>query len=142
MAVYEIIRGDTYVIRRPFLIYNLVEESLGPFDLSGCEIRTTWKVVTTEPDSDPTDTSGVLKGTLIVDLSGTATTETGLFMVGVAEDGTFEHRITSSESAALSLGQSWKSDVEVTDANGEVATFLFEGDTAKARDGYTNRTTG
>ena len=139
MAVYEIIRGDTYVLRRPLFRYELADLSLGPFNLTGCTIRTTWKVAPTPPADDPSDTTGVLKGLLIVNGSGVATTEVNLFMIGPATDGVIEHRVTAAETANLPLGVSWKSDVEVTDANNEVSTFLFEGDTAKARDGYTNR---
>lgn len=139
---FQIVRGDTYVLRRPFLVYDLVDDTLSPFDLTGCTIRTTWKVATTDPNTDTTDADGVLKGTLVVDGTGTATTEDGLYMVGLATDGTIEHRLPSADTLALDIGVTWVSDLEVTDANGEVSTFFFDGETATAIDGYTNRTTG
>ena len=142
MTAYEIIRGDSYAVRRPFFTYELVDDLNDPFDLTGCTVRTTWKVATTDPSTDPTDASAVLKGLLIVDGTGTATTETNLEMVGLATAGTIVHRVTAAETLALTAGVTWESDVELTDANGEVFTFLFSGDTLTAIDGYTNRTTG
>lgn len=142
MTVFSIVRGDTYATRRPLFVYTLTDELAAPFDMTGCTIRTTSKVVPTDPNTDTTDEDAVLKGTLIVDGSGVATTEDNLFMIGAATAGIIEHRLTSAETLALPLNLSWSGDVEVTDANGEVSTFFFDSDTVTARDGYTNRTTG
>ena len=142
MTAYEIIRGDSYALRRPFFTYELVDDQSEPFDLTDCTIRTTWKVTTTDPATDPTDATAVLKGLLVIDDTGTATTEDGLYLAGLATAGVIEHRVSAAASLALSLGATWKSDVELIDANGEVFTFLFDEDTLEATDGYTNRTTG
>ena len=140
MPLYEIVRGDTYAIRRPFFRYELVTETNTPFDLAGCTVRTTSKVAPLSPQSDPTDTRGVLKGTLIVDHSGMATTEDHLYMIGPSADGVIEHRLSAADTVALPLGVTWITDVEVVDADGEVTTFFFDGDTITTRDGITNRT--
>ena len=142
MAAYEIVRGDSYAIRRPLFTYELVDDANDPFDLTSCTVRTTWKVTTTDPASDPTDATAVLKGLLVVNGSGTATTEEGLELVGLATAGTIVHRVTAAETLALSAGVTWESDVELIDAAGEKFTFLFSGDTLTAIDGFTNRTTG
>jgi len=142
MTAYSIIRGDSYAVRRPLFTYELVDDANDPFDLTDCTIRTTWKVTTTDPASDPTDATAVLKGLLVVDDTGTATTEEGLELLGDATAGTIVHRVTSAETLALTAGVTWESDVELIDANGEKFTFLFSGDTLVATDGFTNRTSG
>jgi hypothetical protein len=142
MPAYQIIRGDSYALRRPLFTYALVDEDNLPFDLSGCTVRTTWKVERTDPTTDPTDTGAVLKGLLVVSGAGVATTQSGLYLVGPATAGTIQHRVSATETKALPLETAWISDVELTDVNGEVFTFLFEGDTLEAIDGITNRTTG
>lgn len=142
MTAYEVVRGDSYALRRPLFTYTLVDDQdpPQPFDLSGCTVRTTWKTATTDPNTDTTDATAVLTGTLIVDGTGTATTETNLYLVGDATAGTIQHRVSSADTLALDLDVTWSGDVELTDSNGEVFTFFFDGDTIIAIDGYTNRT--
>lgn len=141
MPNVTIIRGDSYALRRPLYTYTLVDDENASFDLSGCTVRTTFKTVTTDPADDPTDASAALTGLLVVGSDGTPTTQTALYLVGDATAGTFEHRLTAAETAALPTGAAWVSDVELTDVNGEVFTWLFT-ETLTTVDGITNRTTG
>lgn len=140
MAVRTVIRGDSYAIRRPLYTYTLVDDNANPFDLTGCTIRTTYKAALTAPETDPTDTSAAIKHTLIINGSGAATTEDGLHLVGAATNGVIEEWLTSTESRSLPLATSLLSDIELTDANGEIFTWLFD-DTLIAADAVTNRTT-
>ena len=141
MANITVVRGDSYAIRRPLFPHALVDEVGEPFPLTNCTVRTTFKVSPTDPVADTTDETAVIKGTLIVDAVGVPTTQTKLFMVGAAADGTFELRLTASETRALPINAVWASDVELIDGNGETFTFFFT-DTVSAIDGYTNRTSG
>jgi hypothetical protein len=141
MPDLQIIRGDTYALRRPLYRHEIVNGAGNPFNLTGCTVRTTFKVAPNDPDTDATDASAVIKGTLIVDSSGTATTQSKLFLVGDAVDGICELRLSAADTLALPLAQTWRSDVELTDSNGEVFTFVFT-DGLSAADGYTNRTSG
>lgn len=140
MAVRTIIRGDSYGIRRPLYTITLVDSLGDPFDLTGCHVRTTYKTAITAPTDDPTDTSAAIKHDLIVSGAGAATTQNGLYMVGAATDGVIEERLTAVESRALPLNTPLFSDVELTDSNGEIFTWVFA-DTLVTTDGVTNRTT-
>lgn len=136
-----IVRGDSYATRRPLYVHTFVDDVGAPFDLTGCTVRSTFKTTTTDPSTDATDSTAVIKATLIVDGSGTATTETKMYLVGAATDGVCELRLSSSDTLALTTGTFWLSDVELTDANGEVFTFLYT-DRLTSVNGYTNRTSG
>ena len=141
MADLQIVRGDSYALRRPLYTHLLTNANGTPFDLTGCTVRTTFKTETTDPNSDTTDSTAVIKGTLIVNGSGTATTETKMYMVGAATAGEVELRLSASDTLALATGTQWSSDVELTDGNGEVFTWVFT-DKLSTIDGYTNRTSG
>ena len=140
MAVRTIIRGDSYALRRPLYTLTFVDELSNPFNLTGCTVRTTYKTASTSPADDPSDTNAPIKHTLTVDGTGTATLENGLYMIGLATAGVVEERLTATESRSLPLSTELLSDVELTDANGEVFTWVFT-DTLLAVDGFTNRTT-
>lgn len=142
MAEETLIRGDAYQTLRPLFRHVLADDAHAPFDLTGCTIRTTFKVAPTDPTTDTTDATATIKGVLIVDGTGVATTEDNLYMVGLATAGTFELRMTAAETLALPLNEQWLSDVKVWDSNDEPITFLFTETPLSAQDGYTNRTTG
>jgi hypothetical protein len=141
MAVRTIIRGDSYQLRRPFYTYTFVDENDAPLDLTGCTIRTTYKTEKTDPTVDTTDTDAAIKHTIVIDTFGVATTQTGLYLVGAATGGILKERLSATESRALPLETALYSDLELTDFNGEVFTWVFD-DTLVAIDGYTNRTSG
>ena len=134
-----IYRGDAYAIRRPLYRHELFDELGAPFVLNDCTVRTTFKVAPTSLEDDPTDSGAAIKGTLVVDGTGSPTLQDKLFLVGPAANGVVELRLTAAETAALDANEAWRSDVEVTDGNGEPFTFVFE-ETLTAVDGYTNRT--
>jgi hypothetical protein len=138
MAARTIIRGDSYGIRRPLYTITLVDEEAEPFDLTDCSVFTTYKVATTEPLDDPTDTSAPIKHELEVDSGGVPITQDGLYLVGSPTAGIIEERLTSAESASLPLAVDLISDIQLIDQNGEVFTWLFT-DTLRAVDGVTNR---
>ena len=52
-----------------------------------------------------------------------------------------EQRLTAAESRILPLGTALFSDIEVTDANGEIFTVKFA-DTLDTEEGVTHRLTG
>lgn len=134
-----IIRGDSYGIRRPLYRITIFDDELmEPFNLSGCTVRTTYKPAKTTPQEDPTDETAPIKHTLVVDGSGTATTQNGIYLVGEAEAGIIEERLTAAESRTLPLDIPLFSDLEITDSNNEIFTFIQDG-TLVAIDGYTNR---
>ena len=140
MAVRTIIRGDSYALRRPLWTLTFVDELANPFNLTGCTVRTTYKTASTAPADDPNDTNAPIKHTIIINGSGTPTTQDGLFLVGAATGGIIEERLTATESRVLPLNTELLSDIEVTDASGEIFTWVIT-DTLKAVDGFTNRTT-
>lgn len=139
MANVEVIRGDTYGIRRPFFIITLVDDAAQPFDLTGCTVRTTYKEAKTDPATDPTDTDAPIKHEIVINGSGVVTSQDGLFLQSTAAAGVLIERLTSAESLALPLNVQLISDVEVTDGNGEKFTVPSV-DTVSAIDGVTNRT--
>lgn len=133
-----ITRGDAYAIRRPLFTHTLVTTIGETFDLTGCTILTTFKIAPLPAADDPDDESGAIKGTLVVNEDGVATTQDNLFMVGAADDGVIELRLTSEETQAVAANQPWGSDVRIIDDNGEPYTWIFT-DTLEARDAYTTR---
>lgn len=141
MADLVIYRGDSYALRRPLYTHTFTDDLGAPFDLTGCTVRSTFKTATTDPTTDTTDSTAAIKATLIVDGTGTATTETKMYLVGAASAGVCELRLSASDTLALTTGTFWQSDVELTDANGEVFTFAYT-DRLSAKDGFTNRSVG
>lgn len=138
MPTRTIIRGDSYALRRPLWTITLVDENSNPFDLTGCTVRTTYKQTLTAPDADPTDTSADITHDITIDGTGTATAENGLYLIGLATAGVIEERLTAAESRVLPLATPLLSDVEVTDANGEIFTVKFA-DTLDTEEGVTHR---
>jgi len=146
MADIELIRGDSYALRRPLFTHTFSEVDedgvvIGAFDLTGCTVRSTFKTVPTDSTSDTTDTTAVIKATLIVDGTGTATTQTKMYLVGAATDGVCELRLSATDTGAMITDTDFFSDVELTDANGEVITFV-QPESIRVTEAYTNRTTG
>ena len=141
MADVTIVKGDSYALRRPLFTHTFVDDVGAPFSLAGCTVRSTFKTATTDPSTDTTDSTAVIKATLVVSGLGVATSETKMYLVGPATDGVCELRLSASDTLALTTGTFWLSDVELTDGNGEVFTFLYS-DRLTAVNGYTNRTSG
>lgn len=140
MPDLQIYRGDAYALRRPLFTHFLTNQDGSPFNLTSCTVRTTFKIAPTDPNDDTTDETAVIKGTLVVDGTGTATLQDKLNLLGAATAGTVVLRLTAEETLALPIGEQWMSDVELIDANGEAFTFVFT-DKISAIDAYTNRTT-
>jgi len=137
MAEKLVIRGDTYTELRPLYIYTVVDDEGGPFDFTGCTIRTTYKDATTDPNIDTTDEDAAIKHDLVVDNLGSVTLSNGLFLVAGVGGGIIKEYLTRAETLSLPLGVSLKSDLEITTTT-EVVTFISL-DTLKAIDAYTNR---
>lgn len=137
-----LVRGDDYDINRPVFRHTLVLRNGNPMNLTNTKTYTTFKTVKTDPATDPDDTTptgnAVIKGELVVDASGVATTEDKLFLVGDAVAGIIDLRLTAAETLALPLGGGWSSDVVVIDENGKITTFI-QPDKLFTEDGYTNR---
>jgi len=137
MAEKLIIRGDSYTVLRPLYIYTIVNDEGGPFDLTGCTVRTTYKDATTDPNEDSNDVDAAIKHDLVVDNLGAVTLTHGLFLVAGVAGGIIKEYLTRAETLSLPLGTSLKSDLEITTPN-EVVSFISL-DTLKAIDAYTNR---
>lgn len=138
MAERIIIRGDSYALRRPLYRIELLTQDGLPFDLTGCTVRTTYKPEATSPQEDPNDISAAIQHDIEIGGDGEPEREAGLYLVGDAEEGVIEERLTASESRSLPLDTSLYSDIELTDANGEKFTWIMT-DTLRAVDAYTNR---
>lgn len=138
MANITILAGDSYSIRRPLFRYTLVGPDNQPFDLTGCVVRTTFKPTILGPEDDATDATAPIKHTLRVNGAGVATEQSGLALATTPAAGTIEERVTAAETRVLPLNVPLYSDIELTDANGEVFTWLFT-DTLTVKSGVTNR---
>lgn len=125
MPDITIIRGDSYALRRPLFTYAFVADGGGPFPLEGCIVRTTYKPAILGPEDDPIDASAAIKHTLRVGSDGIPTETTGLFLSSTAAAGIVVERMTATETRTLPKGVALVSDLELTDANGEVFTWLF-----------------
>ena len=140
MADITIIRGDSYSLRRPLFTYSFVTNLGAAFDLAGCVIRTTYKPNVLGPADDPVDATAAIKHTLRVGSDGISTETDGIYLSGLATLGVVVERMTATETRTLPAGIALVSDLELTDANGEVFTWLFS-DWLQNKDGVTNRTT-
>lgn len=141
-TIRTIVRGDSYASRRPLYTYTLANsEELSPLNLSGCTVRTTYRTSPAKVEEDPTDASAVWKGTLVISSSGVPTTSNGLVLKGTASSGVIEVHMSAEDTRTLPLNVELISDLEVTDAQGEVFTFLFD-EKIIAIDGVTHRRTG
>lgn len=137
MAEKVIIRGDSYTTLRPLYTYILVNNLGDPLNLTGCTIRTTYKVAPTDPNTDTNDTTAAIKHNLIIDGTGAVVESNGLSLVSGVAGGIIREVLTKAETLALPADVSLKSDFELTTPE-EVVTFISD-DTLKAIDAYTNR---
>lgn len=145
----KITRGDSFLAGYALFTITCVTTGGAPFDLSGWEVRTTFKPAIVAIETDPTDTGAdvAIKGLLIVDGTGNPTTQNGLYLSGLATAGVLEQRLTSAQTQALPPTVALKSDLQFTFRNWDgvgndlVRTFTFT-DTLAAQDSYTNRFTG
>lgn len=138
MATREIIRGDDY-----YRAYRLtfVDSGGNSKNLADCTVRTTYKPAVTDPNTDTTDSTAVIKHFITIDGAGDVTDSDGLDLDGNdAADGILVERFTSAETLGLDLAVEYISDVELTD-EGLVTSFLYLDDPIVAIDGVTNRTT-
>ena len=140
MANITIIRGDSYALRRPLYTYTIVDENSAPFNLAGCTIRTTYKVQSAPISIDPDDQLAAIRHIMTVDLNGVATLTTGLYLSGPASAGIVHDRMSATETKTFTADAAYISDLQLTDANGEVFTWLWN-DGVIAVDGITNRDT-
>ena len=135
-----VIRGDSYGIRRPFYTYTFVDSGDLPLNLAGCTIRTTYKAGKASAADDPNDATAEIKHHITLNGSGGIVSQNGLYLESTAAAGILVERLTASETLALSLDTPLLNDVELTDSNAEVSTWLYE-EPLTAIDAYTNRTT-
>lgn len=143
MTERVLFRQDSYPAnKRPVYRYEFVDADLLPMNLASCTVRATFKVVPTDPNTDPTDTDAAITADITFDefgaVSGTPTSwalPSGM----TAADGVLELVLTSDETMTLPLATQLLSDVQITDADGDISTLIMVG-TLSARDGFTNRT--
>lgn len=143
MATREITRGDSYQQRRPLYIIELdavdpATGAIGPLNLAGTTVRTTFKRVATDPVDDPSDADAPIKADITISSTGVAMSN-GLVLVGAATAGKLAHYLTATQSRSLPLGQVWVSDVVVIFADtGEEISKRYT-DTVSAISRITNR---
>lgn len=143
MANREIVRNDSYQQRRPLYIIELdavdpATGTTGPLNLAGTTVRTTFKLVATDPVDDPNDTDAPIRADITIDSSGVATSN-GLVLVGAATAGKLAHYLSATQSRSLPLNQKWVSDVVVIFADtGEEISKEYT-DTVSASGRITNR---
>lgn len=134
----KIFRGDSYAIRRPLYTYTFQDEDLDPLSLNGCTIQITYKPSITTIESDSLDSTAVIKHEIKINGGGTVVSQTGLYLVGAATGGVIQERLTKVETAALPVDVELVGDLQLTDENGEVVTWLFD-EKLMAVDGVTHR---
>lgn len=134
-----LIRGDSYAVRRPLYRTQFFDTDGQPFNLTGCVVRTTYRAATVAPDADPNDDEAIIRHTLDIDGDGSVVIQDGLFLVGPPTGGLVEERFSSVETRSLPLGIRLLSDIELTDAAGEVITWIMQ-EGITSIDAYTNRT--
>jgi hypothetical protein len=138
MAEKIIIRGDSYGLRRPIYTYEFLDADQDPLDLRGYKVQVTFKPAITTIEADGTDTTAKVKHEVQFGLGGAIVYQNGLYLVDTVLDGIIEDRWTKTETAALPVDTTLYGDVQLTDPNGEVFTWLFD-ETVKAVDGLTHR---
>ena len=121
MATIPLRRGDTYPET-----WNITAAGGGAYNLTGCTLFFTMKLNEAQADADAAiqHSSGALGGITITSAVG----------------GTATHTITAAEAATLTVGATYKWDVQLVAADGTVKT-LEDGDATVAAD-YTRGTTG
>lgn len=137
MATREIIRGDSYPA---FYRLTLTDSDGNPFDLTSCTVRTTYKTEVTDPNTDTTDSTAVIKHFIEIDGAGAEVDSDGLSLGGAVTDGILIETVARAETLALSLSTEYISDVELTVGGAFVISFLYLSDPIVAIDGVTNRT--
>lgn len=138
MATKTIYRGDSYGSNRALYTYTFVDPSLNPLDLRGYKIQVTFKPVITTIETDPNDSTAYIKHEIQFNLAGTVTVQNGLYVVGAATGGVIQQRLTKVETAGLIPNVEMVGDLQLTDPNGEVVTWMFA-DKLIAVDAVTNR---
>lgn len=137
MPDITIIRGDSYALRRPLYVYTFVDILGEPYDLAGCTVRTTFKPEIIPIESDPDDISALVRHDVVVGLDGTPVSN-GLILQGYAHQGVVRDHFTAAETKVLEPHQRLISDLQLTDVEGEVMTWMWD-DGFIAIDSVTNR---
>jgi hypothetical protein len=99
----------------------------------------TYKPKSLPAATDPVDATAAIKHFITINSSGTVTAQNGLYLSTTAAAGVLIERLSPAETLALPAGTSLFNDVELTDGNGEVFTWLYT-EPLVAVDAYTNRT--
>lgn len=138
MANLTIIRGDSYALRRPLYTYTIVDENSAPFPLEGCTIRTTYKPISISLDVDPDDQTAIIRHEIVIGEDGVPSVTNGLHLQGSSAAGIVVDRMSSTETKAFLPEIVYLSDLQLTDALGEVFTWIWV-DGVLAIDAITNR---
>lgn len=134
----ELVRGDSYAVRRPLYTITLVDADGDPFDLRSCTIRSTFKTAPTDPVGDPTDTTAAIKHYIVIDGAGAVTANSGLFLSGPATGGVLHQRMTAAQTRVMPINQPLFCDIKLIDGSGEVFSWIME-DSITFINGFTNR---
>ena len=139
MTDRTVIRGDDYFDTRPIYTVTVVDDALAPFDFTGCIVRSTWRVETVSPGSDPLDTTAALAAHIIFDELGDVTDSDGLELPtgGTASDGILLLVADRTKTSVMPLADAIKGDVQITDALDRVQTVMLVA-TLSTIDGYTS----
>lgn len=131
----NIVKGDSYAIRRPMWTHEFVDINNDPMDFAGCTLLTTYKPSIVPIDDDPDDSEAVVRHSIVFDMDGQPTSENGLFYIA---PGVIVERFPSELTRTLPTGVALRFDIQLEDANGEYFTFVI-GETVTATDSITNR---
>ena len=138
MTTRSIYQQDSYNFTRYLQRIEFFDDALNPMDLRGCTILVTYKPALVAVADDATDTTAAIKHELQISLAGEAVVSTGLSLESAATDGVVIERLTSAETTDMPIDTLLTGDLQLTDANGEILTWVFT-ETLKTVPAATNR---
>ena len=125
MTIRSIYQQDSYNFTRYLQRIEFFDDALNPMDLRGCTILVTYKPALVAVADDATDTTAAIKHELQISLAGEVTVSTGLSLETDALSGVVIERLTSAETTDMPIDTLLTGDLQLTDANGEILTWVF-----------------
>lgn len=125
MTTRSIYQQDSYNFTRYLQRIEFFDDALNPMDLRGCTILVTYKPALVAVADDAEDATAAIKHELQISLAGEAVVSTGLSLESAATDGVVIERLTSAETTDMPIDTLLTGDLQLTDANGEILTWVF-----------------
>ena len=139
MTDKEVVRGDDYWNARPIFVATITDNALSPYNLTGCTVRATWDEAVKPPESDPDDSTAVLRSLITIDGTGGVVESVNCELPdgGSAAGGILFIVADRATTAAMPLVSLISGDVQITHPDGMVETrFVLA--RLSTRDGYTS----